>query len=55
MPGRVSNVYSVIVNGDLVFTGSYGSCMKVYEAFSMFKSNNPTLIDVISIAFSPKV
>lgn len=38
MAASVRKVYQVIVNGLVVFSGSYASCVSVYEAFAKFAS-----------------
>lgn len=51
----VRKVYMVIVNGDVVYSGSYASCLSVYDAFSNFFRINFELESTfdISIAFKP--
>lgn len=49
----VRKVYSVFVNGDCVFLGSYNSCLSVYSAFeTFFRQFNLSDYDVC-LAFRP--
>lgn len=50
----VRKVYQVIVDSSVVFSGSYASCMSVYESVSRMNDFGLCNVDV-SIAFKPTV
>lgn len=49
----VRKVYQVLVDGSVVFSGSYRSCLSVYEAFTTFFGPNSAY--VLSLAFQPSI
>lgn len=50
---NVRKVYSVLIDGNSVFSGSYKSCLSVYSAFETFFREFNLSDYILCLAFQP--